>query len=60
MVDTAGIKKRGRIYENVEKNGTLEIYKPNNSMLVLTTCNQVDKTKQIVIYAKLIAQKNTT
>ena len=46
--------------ENVDKDGTIEIAKANHSMLVLTTCNQVDKTKQIVIYATLVDKKITT
>lgn len=45
--------KINNIYEE-EKDGTIEIKKDDYSKLVLTTCNQEDRTKQIVIEAFLI------
>ena len=45
--------KINNIYEE-EKDGTIEIKKDDYSKLVLTTCNQKDKTKQIIIEAFLI------
>ncbi len=45
--------KINNIYEE-DKDGTIEIKKDNYSKLVLTTCNQKDKTKQIIIEAFLI------
>ena len=45
--------KINNIYEE-EKDGTIEIKKDDYSKLVLTTCSQKDKTKQIIIEAFLI------
>ncbi len=45
--------KINNIYEE-EKDGTIEIKKDDYSKLVLTTCNQKNKTKQIIIEAFLI------
>ena len=45
--------KINNIYEE-NKDGTIEINKDNYSKLVLTTCDQKDKTKQIIIEAFLI------
>ena len=41
--------------QNILKDGTLEVYETYATTLILTTCNQKDKNKQIVIYAKLIS-----
>ncbi len=43
-------------YENIIKNGILEIPKSEEKRLILTTCNEQDKNLQLVITAKL---KNT-
>ena len=45
--------KINNIYEE-DKDGTIEIKKDNYSKIILTTCNQKDKTKQIIIEAFLI------
>ncbi len=37
----------------IEKNGNLEISYTNNSQLILTTCDKLDKTKQLVIKSQL-------
>ncbi len=38
---------------NEEKDGTIELIKNTEPTLILTTCNQKDKTKQLIIEAKL-------
>ena len=40
--------------DNQEKTGTISIKNANYPTLILTTCNQQDKNKQLVISAKLI------
>lgn len=42
-------------YYKIEKNGKLEIKNNNESLLVLTTCDEIDNTKQIVYISKLIS-----
>ncbi len=43
---------------NAEKNGTISISKSNkDTLLVLTTCNLTDRTKQRVVIAKMIDKK---
>lgn len=37
-----------------DKDGDITINKSNDSTLVLTTCSQTDKTKQVVVISKLI------
>lgn len=37
-----------------DKDGDIAINKSNDSTLVLTTCSQTDKTKQVVVISKLI------
>ncbi len=42
---------------DVLKDGDIEVIRSNNKMLVLTTCSQTDRTKQIVIVSNLINQE---
>ena len=42
-------------YYKSEKNGKLEIENKNDGILVLTTCDELDKTKQIVYISKKIS-----
>lgn len=44
----------------VNKNGTISIPNSTKKQLVLTTCSQTDKTKQIVVLANLKYQKKIT
>ncbi len=42
------------IYE-IDKNGNAEIIKDDSKTLILITCNEIDRTKQIVYVSELIA-----
>jgi len=55
-----GIKYIYKIVDiyNEEKDGTISVNKKQATTLVLTTCSQTDKTKQIVIIAEQIEQKS--
>lgn len=43
---------------NTIKDGNIEVDKNNETVLVLTTCNEKDKTKQLVVTALMISKKN--
>lgn len=43
---------------DVPKDGDIEVVKSDKKMLVLTTCSQTDRTKQIVIVGNLINQES--
>ena len=54
------IKYTYQIYDkyNVDKDGTIEVSRiKNKSMITLTTCNQIDKSKQVVVLGELIEKE---
>ena len=54
------IKYTYQIYDkyNVDKDGTIEVSRiKNKRMITLTTCNQIDKSKQVVVLGELIEKE---
>lgn len=54
------IKYAYQIYDkyDVDKDGTIEVSRiKNKSMITLTTCNQIDKSKQVVVLGELIEKE---
>lgn len=54
------IKYTYQIYDkyDVDKDGTIEVSRiKNKSMITLTTCNQIDKSKQVVVLGELIEKE---